>query len=90
MDDISGRERIGDIVMCPACAGRPIVSPFAQEDDPPCPMCHGAGMIPSVACKCGRPARLYETNCGREACTKPPEEKKVEFYDDNWWREVIY
>lgn len=89
MGDIGGHERLSNVVTCPACAGRPIISPFAQRSDPPCPMCHGAGRIPAVACRCGRPAKLFETNCGREACIKPPE-KKIGFYDDNWWRGCNY
>lgn len=59
---------------CPWCKGRAGVSAFAQEDDPPCQICNGAGEIFTHMCQCGRAStRLRDDGtpyCGRTECVK--------------------
>lgn len=75
-------------ITCPLCKGRPYLSAFAQENDPPCPVCNGKGEIYTEMCQCGRAStRLRDDGtpyCGRADCIKLEVVDAWRSYSSGW------
>lgn len=62
------------MVVCPACDGKPVITPREPNHIGVCKMCLGAGEVnPDWVCKCGRPAiRVIREHrvCSSNVCAK--------------------
>ena len=68
-------ELVDGFVVCPACNGLPVVTPYDQKNDKVCQLCKGQSVVnPALVCiECGRPAMYQheETKilfCGSHIC----------------------